>query len=323
MLSLDFPPLPLARFRFDLEVIDALTLPAYKGATLRGGFGYAFKKMVCKQADWRACNPCQGGNDCPYGYIFETSVPPDSQVLTSLREVPIPFVLEPALDDLRTAYFPGNLLSFNLFLIGRAIQYLPYFLLAFEELGRAGLGKDGGRAVLKRIQALHPWRSDSELIFDGVEVHVSRRDLTVTPAEIAARAAAFHPQRLAIDFFTPTRIKHRDQYVTQSDFHILVRALARRISSLAYFHTGVLWQTDFNAIFDAAAQVQTLRQQVSWSDWDRYSTRQQQRMHLGGFAGWAEYEGDLQPFLPLLALGELTHVGKATVFGHGWYQVRV
>ena len=33
------------------------------------------------------------------------------------------------------------------------------------------------------------------------------------------------------------------------------------------------------------------------------------------------YEGDLSDYLALLALGELVHVGKGTVFGNGQYRI--
>jgi hypothetical protein len=152
----------LARYRFDLEAVEPLHLPAYKGGTFRGGFGYAFKKMVCIQADWRACTPCKLGNACPYGYIFETTVPEDSQVLRSLREVPTPFVIEPPPDE-QMSYQPGDRLAFGLVLVGRGINYLPYFILAFQELGRTGIGKPPGKYALQRIMGVHPWRSTQEL----------------------------------------------------------------------------------------------------------------------------------------------------------------
>ena len=42
-------------------------------------------------------------------------------------------------------------------------------------------------------------------------------------------------------------------------------------------------------------------------------------LKMGGVVGSVTYAGDLAPFRPLLALGMLTHVGKGTVFGNGWY----
>ena len=44
-------------------------------------------------------------------------------------------------------------------------------------------------------------------------------------------------------------------------------------------------------------------------------------MPLGGFVGEITYAGNLEALLPLLMLGELVHVGKATVLGHGKYVV--
>lgn len=307
-----------AHYRFDIEAIDPLSLPAYKGSTLRGGFGYAFKKMVCIEKDWRKCTPCQLGNTCPYGYIFETSVPADSQVLRNLREVPVPFLIEPPLDE-KTSYRPGDRLSFDVVLVGRAINYLPYFILAFQELGRAGIGKPRGKYVLQRISAVHPWQKTSELIYDGVDVRVGGRDLSVSYDDVMEHAGALPAEQLTLHFLTPTRLKYRGKYVRRPEFHVIVRNLLRRISSLSYFHCGQLWETDFHGIIAAAEDVEATDVDVEWVDWERYSGRQQRRINLGGFVGQATYQGDLKPFRPLLALGELVHVGKATVFGHGKY----
>ena len=47
-------------------------------------------------------------------------------------------------------------------------------------------------------------------------------------------------------------------------------------------------------------------------------------MNLGGFAGEIEYEGDgIDEFLPLIAAGELLHMGSNTSFGLGMYEIAV
>jgi hypothetical protein len=50
---------------------------------------------------------------------------------------PHPFILEPSVKNQRT-YKEGEDLSFGLTLIGRATDYLPYFIYTFDELGRIG-----------------------------------------------------------------------------------------------------------------------------------------------------------------------------------------
>jgi CRISPR/Cas system endoribonuclease Cas6 (RAMP superfamily) len=44
-------------------------------------------------------------------------------------------------------------------------------------------------------------------------------------------------------------------------------------------------------------------------------------MKMGGFVGEVEYLGEIADFVLLLKLGERTHVGKATGFGLGRYQI--
>jgi hypothetical protein len=310
----------IARYRFDLEAVDELHMPAYQGSTLRGGFGHAFKRMVCLRPDWGACTPCALRNECPYGYIFETTAPEESPSLFHMREVASPFVVE-APFGARRIYRPGERLSFEVVLIGRAIAYLPYFLLAFQELGRAGIGRPPGRYALQRICAAHPWRAEQELVYDGVDVRVGCRDLTASYADVAAWASALPTGQLTLQFLTPTRIKYRDRYVTHPAFHVLVRALLRRLSTLAACHCDTAWQGDARALIAAAEAVETRRAAVGWVDWDRFSGRQQQRIPLGGFMGAITYAGDLAAFRPLLAMGALVHIGKAAVFGHGRYQI--
>jgi hypothetical protein len=103
---------------------------------------------------------------------------------------------------------------------------------------------------------------------------------------------------------------------------VLVKALLGRVSSLSYFHCGQRWEVDFRGLIDRAAdRVRTAEVGSGWADWSRFSGRQQQRVEMGGLAGQVTYEGDLRDYLPLLALGELVHVGKGTVFGNGKYRI--
>lgn len=315
----DLAPFAVARYEFDLEAVDPLSLSAYHGSTLRGGFGYAFKKMVCAQADWRGCSPCQRGNECPYGYIFETSVPDGSEVLRNWQDVPAPFVIEPRFGVQRVA--PGERLTFGLVLVGRAMQYLPYFLLAFQELGRMGLGKPPGRFVLQRIRAVHPWTGEQLLLFDGVDMLGGTAGLVVRGGDVAVRVARMPGMMVRLRFLTPARLKFESRVVSEVPFHVLVRSLLRRLSSLAYFHCGQRWEVDFRGLVTAAESVSVTASTLAWQDWERFSTRQQQRINLGGVMGEIGYRGALRPFLPLLALGEMVHVGKGAVFGNGRFEM--
>ena len=329
----------IAKYRFTLEPLEELLLPPYKGSTLRGGFGSVFKRTVCFQKDVQTCDACLLKNNCPYGYIFESSPPADAEVLRTYSDVPLPFVIEPPLDR-RTRYPPGEVLAFGLVLVGRAINYLPYFIVVFQELGKVGLGRGRGRYTLREVAAVQPLDGAEETIYLAANEMVCDRDLSVGWKEIEAQASNVKREtssvkretssiQLTVNFLTPTRIKHQGRYVERPEFHVLVRAILRRVSSLSYFHCGERWETDYRGIIEAAKGVELAEARTGWVDWERYSRRQGRRMNLGGFVGQATYEGGastglstgMDSFLPLLVLGELVHVGKGTVFGNGWYEI--
>jgi len=310
----------LARYRFTLCAREPMTLPAYKGCTLRGGFGYALKSAVCIRPVGQVCDRCLLPDTCPYAALFEGTRPQDAALLRKNTEVPLPFVIEPPLDR-RTQFRPGETLDFDLVLIGRAIPYLAHFLVAFRHLGEAGIGLKQAKYDLTRVAARSSLNGSEAVVYEQNHLRLDEMPAPITFEAIAARAASLPTDRLTVRFLTPTRLKHADEYATRPDFHILIRALLRRVSSLAYFHCGERWETDYRGLIEQAQRVELAENHTGWVDWERYSTRQKQRMNLGGLVGEARYAGDLGPFLPLLALGELVHVGKACVFGNGKYEL--
>jgi hypothetical protein len=90
----------VARFRFNLSPLEEIHLPLYKGSTLRGGFGHAFKRVVCIQKG-KECNGCMVKSTCVYSYVFETSPPEETEILRLYKNVPHPFVIEPPLTSQR------------------------------------------------------------------------------------------------------------------------------------------------------------------------------------------------------------------------------
>ena len=97
-------------------------------------------------------------------------------------------------------------------------------------------------------------------------------------------------------------------------------ALARRYQLLLDVCMGQnAPQQDFAALKRQAEAVRFNTGDLYWFDWERYSSRQQQTMKLGGLLGTLRLHGDLAPFGHLLHLGQWLHVGKETTFGLGRY----
>lgn len=309
----------VAKYVLSLEAgRQGLSLPPYKGSTLRGGFGAVFKRIACSLPH-TGCGACLLKSSCPYAYIFETAPPPGSGALRNYSSIPRPFILEPPLET-KTEYAPGEKLSFNLVLVGRAIGYLPYFIVAFRELGEIGIGRQRKKFRLDEIRAINPVSGASEIIYQATEQLIRNMEPAwIVDANKLTKPAPDIPavRRTVLEFQTMTRLKFEEKYVQRVEFHILMRSLLRRLSSLAYFHHGWEPVLDFTGLIERAAAVRLARDQTRWVDWERYSARQESKMNMGGVVGRVTYEGNLGEFMPLLRLGELTHVGKGAVFGMG------
>ena len=313
--------LALAKYRFTLRPKETLVLPPFKGSTLRGGFGFVFRKIACITKN-RDCSTCSLKDSCVYSYIFETSPPPDSSYLRGYRSIPRPFILEPPLEE-KEEYAPGETFSFNLILVGKAIDYLPYFILAFRRLGEMGLGRRKARYELVRVESvkeLSNGQVEMRTVYNADTQTVKSVDAQIDLSDLFS-SLRFHTRFLTLEFVTPTRIKYRGSYTSRPHFHIILRSLLRRLSSLLYFHCGEKLTLDYRKMIEEAQKIKTLKVEVDWIDWERYSGRQEQRMKLGGFVGQVTYRGDIGKFLPFLKIGEYTHLGKAVVFGLGKYKI--
>lgn len=312
--------LRIARYRVELEAgADGLLLPRYKGSTLRGGFGSVFRRICCAQRQ-DECQGCLLQESCPFAYVFETAPPAGAQALRNLESIPRPFVFEPPLET-KQEYKPGERLSFHLVLVGKGIKFLPYFILSLDELGRVGIGKGRRPYSLRGINFVGLDGAEKP-IFSASDRTVRDPGTSFTGAEIMGQTMANAANdRLQINLLTMTRLKHHDRFVTALPFHVLLRGLLRRISSLMYFHQEEELDVDFTGLIGRAERVRTLSEDTRWVDWDRYSGRHDARITLGGLVGKVTYTGDAAEFRPLLKIGEYVHVGKGAVFGMGKYRI--
>ncbi len=158
----------LANFRVEVVAEEKLILPEYKGATIRGAFGHAFKRVACIKSSNEKCDECSLKSKCPYNYIFNTPVPKDAEIMKKYNYAPHPYVLSPPLESKNT-YTQGSKIHFFATIIGDALNYLPYFVLSFETIGKLGLGKDKGKYQLNSISALSPKGTWME-IYDGKQL---------------------------------------------------------------------------------------------------------------------------------------------------------
>ncbi len=315
--------LEFAKLEFLLEATQPLHLPEYKGSTFRGAFGNIFKNVVCIKED-RVCETCILTRNCSYHYVFETPNPGRFTWFSSPK-LPHPYVLEPPLEE-RETFAPGERLSLNLILFGRAIELLPYFIFVFEDMGaRGGVGKyrghGFGRFALREVRdAFAPGRT----VYDGAQKVIVHPPVVQSGSVFLNDPPAPALKSVQLDFLTPTRIKHKGEFLLfrsrgQLSAPVLLQNLYRRAFLMTFSHSDSD-PPDFE--LPEFEDVLCTDAHLRWQDWERYSARQQRRHPLGGFVGQVTLVGNVAPWLPLLRIGELLHAGSASSFGLGRFSVQ-
>lgn len=315
-MDIILPQFTLSHFRLTLMPREAVRLPRMnKGITLRGAFGTAFRSLVCvdRQA---SCDTCPVHPTCPYGFIFSPRVPQGAERLRLNRDIPRPFVIKPPLDR-REVYDSGEPLHFDLVMVGRARDFLPYFLVSFRELGERGIGAGRGRFDTEKVEVLDAHGS-SQTVYQGGDSQVRVPDSVIRPEDFLDAGNTPSPETIRIRFLTPVLIKEGGRWVRPT-FGPLLRRLRDRINALAYFYCGEAIRMDFSAFGESAERIRCRDQKLRWFEENRYSRHRDLKHTLKGFLGSVTFEGDLRPFLPFLQVGAYVHVGKAVVFGQGWY----
>lgn len=310
-------PLTLSRYLFIFTPITQGTLPGYSGSTWRGAFGHGLKKSSCLNPG-KACQQCLLQHNCAYSYLFESAPPSDSDRMRLYPTVPAPYILEP-LEVFGSSESSSNNYPLGLTLFGRANDFLPHVIQGMILMAQNGIGK--GRAPTQLLEI----KKEAEL--GSGNWQTLYRPEQPSPPTIRPSLAVIPPinQNISLKLLTPMRLRREEKYISPETFHFsdLFSNLLRRISTLSYFHNQQELQTDFKALSQAARNIQLQDQQLTWWDWQRYSSRQNNKIKMGGIVGTLQLPAEqLAPFWPYLWLGQWTHAGKGTSMGLGKYQIK-
>lgn len=229
----------------------------------------------------------------------------------------------------------GEVWEFCVDLFGRASEMSSVVIAAVDRMAARGIGASRSEARLIEVDALTEsgWTpamregvlSASDPTDLGSHVRSSHDGLPSPAASCSVPASGVdspggESERVRVDFSTPVRIRHQGELVQEVPFHLLIRTLLRRASSLLAFHEGSELDVDYLQVIDAASRVRVVSSSLGRSDRWRFSSRQRQTMNLHGMIGHVMFQGaggELRALLPLLHLGEWAGVGKGTSFGLG------
>lgn len=310
--------LPFSRYRFHLQAESLIVLPPYSGSAWRGLFGTALRRVVCATG-MPQCEACMLSQQCAYRYVFETepahAFPMQGMNMQQYQSIPHPYVIQPDPQQRREVR-PGESLFFDLTLVAKANQHLPYIVYAIQQAGqKMGVGAKRGRFSVTSIEQ---WTTEG-----WTRIYLPDDALqTLPPSQLVVPALS--GGSVALRFVTPFRTRIHNHYLRPEDFAFehLFKPLLRRLSSLLSFYAGEDCSADFAELARQSCSVSLLKADLAWHDWTRYSSRQQSELKMGGLLGEIELEAAmLSPYWSALYLGQWLNVGKGTVMGLGCYEL--
>lgn len=211
----------------------------------------------------------------------------DRDKLTGRLQLPQPYVIA-ATDE-------GGDLMVRLTVMGFATDWIDGAAEALVAALRGGVFDGSARRTLtvseRRIDML-----------DGIDI----------PADACAAILHFH---------TPLALRSGE--TVHGSTRPLLSSLGNRVSGLARWQ-DTLVEADWPALKDAAAALEHDESALRPVVWNRRSARQGGRaIPMRGLGGTLVLRGALAPFLPLLALGSLTHAGSHAAQGMGKYTLEL
>ena len=302
----------VARYRFQFEVTAPIALPHYAGSAIRGVFGRALRRLSCMTHE-NDCKSCPLYRSCVYTNLFETPAPAKHS-LQKFSQIPNPFVIEAPVGQNRF-YQSGDSLSFNVVLIGQAVRQLP--LVIFDLKKGFEYNVAHGKARLLKVDYIEP-KGDAICIYHEGDTSVIEHEISLPISDF------FVSNEVTLHFETHLRLQNNGIALGPKEItpHVFLNALVRRIALLSEFHLKQPLSIDF-ASLSALAETVEWEKDFFWRDWQRYSSRQNQKMHLGGLLGSCTFKNLPAEFCPFLYLGQWCHVGKNATFGLGKFQMEL
>ena len=329
--------LTTTHLRFVCEATTPLNLETEKyraGQNLRGALGQVMMRTYCagERDDPKHAATCPvhwllAANEKPgeerRGYALVPPIretPPEQVALHNLTQGDVP---------LEIPYKPGERFEFGITLFGHALKFLPYFVLAVPEMGRAGVGPGRGKFALKSVWAENPLTGNRECLLAEGDQLVRTPTLVMTHEQVSQYAEdilpglIMHSMSITLRFMTPTRLIDQGRLAQAPTFAIFFARLLKRLDELnEQFGNGE------RRGMQAAQELQEIAQRVwlqsqdtRWIDVWSGSKQRGVATPLGGILGYATYSvrssNDLVQLMPWVYWAQLVQVGKSTVKGNG------
>lgn len=320
-----------AKLQFDIQFQNDFAPADFLGSRLRGGYGFGLLAQLCRRDDPLSCAGQPQLCECDYLGLFRprrdsSRVNPVGAPLGNQQNLPATFVLDPP-DARNRPYREGERMLFNFIAIGPMCDYLAPSIKAFEEFGNVGFILDPLHRARFRIVAVH------DALDAGRSAYESGKFLSLHISQAVSEATGAGNE-IVITFHTPTRIENQNARSKDretglaifSDFYDLVYNTTHRVAGLWQIY-GEAWPgpTEFfrwrERLLKLSRQITTLQSDLKMMRLCGYSNFQEAPKPLDGFVGSMRFSGDFSPFIELLRIAEIVHIGSETTCGLGQFRI--
>jgi hypothetical protein len=295
-------------FEFVLVPEEKIVFPNFKGNVFRGALGKALRRLTCASG-LDDCKDCLLSNNCIYSRIFESFNPGVNQsILGKVEKAPHPFIVDVG-EKNQLEYSRNQEIRFCLTLIGEAMKYISYFILAFIDIGKYGIGRTRGCFKIKEV------RAGGQEIYNAHKKRITLDFDSIPGSRFISEK--WNKGSLNISLETPLRLKYNHRFQKHITFQMIVSNLLRRVYLLANHYCCGPASVDMKELIEMSKKVVPVNSEIYWQEQKRYSYRQNRGISMAGVSGTLEFKGDFSPFIGFLRIGEYLHLGKGTSFGLG------
>ena len=283
--------------------------------TFRGAMGYALRRVSCfqrKTEDKYACLKCKGNTRCAYAMCNESinyHALTGTNVLKNCSDIPHLMNITTSLPG-NTTVKAGEKFDFSVRLFGAAVVYAPNIMVAANNAARLGFRKS--QALLESVSdfsgnVIWSFMSDKAQMPEIASLSIPEPDYTND-----------EECEIKINFISPVAFKDlkNNKITKEPEFYRLIGSLMRRYT-IFESTDGKTVDWHFRKISEMARKVRISRMNLEPVSWERFSTRQQQRIQISGVIGSVSYIGPTAMFENLLNAGETLHCGRNATLGQG------
>ncbi|HEX8960739.1 MAG TPA: CRISPR system precrRNA processing endoribonuclease RAMP protein Cas6 [Geobacteraceae bacterium] len=286
----------IATLRLENDNVDRYVL-----FDLRPYFEEAFRQAA-------GCGGEGGSCDCSYHQAFSQPLSVDPAALKRYQKPSLPFAF-----SVSPLPEPPNRMAtveLGLTLVGPAVNFVATYV---DALNGMLASPDLHRRCAASLMKVESAGCDGcrSLVFAPKE-GVALDRLSSLSLQGLREASVLAPDTVTLAIATPMLILSEGRSLREFSFSSFMRALFRRVSSMAYYY-GTEEDIDYKWLAGQSREVECAHADFRWVEWGR---------KLYGVVGTGTFRGDLTDFHPFLLAGEYLQVGKGAPFGHGRFMLR-